>query len=53
MLLEGVSSKKDMYYGYTKTNKLVNFTGTGKKVGDIVSVEITEAKTWSLDGKLK
>lgn len=53
VLLEGVSSKKDMYYGYTKTNKLVNFTGTGKKVGDIVSVEITEAKTWSLDGKLK
>ena len=53
VLLEGTSEKKDMYYGYTDTNKLVNFTGENKKIGEIVDVEITEAKTWSLDGKLK
>ncbi len=53
VLLEGMSEKKDMYFGYTETNKLVNFTGKNKKIGDIVDVEITEAKTWSLDGKIK
>ena len=30
VLLEGISEKKDMYYGYTDTNKLVNFTGSDK-----------------------
>ena len=53
VLLEGISEKKDMYFGYTDTNKLVNFTGSGKQIGDIVDVEIVDAKTWSLDGKLK
>lgn len=53
VLLEGTSEKKDMYYGYTDTNKLVNFTGSNKKIGEIVDVEILDAKTWSLDGKLK
>ena len=53
VLLEGTSEKKDMYYGYTDTNKLVNFTGENKKVGDLVDVEITAAKTWSLDGRIK
>ena len=42
-----------MYYGYTDTNKLVNFTGSGRKIGDIVDVQIEDAKTWSLDGKLR
>ncbi len=53
VLTEGVSDKKNMYYGYTDTNKLVNFTGDNVKVGDIVDVVITDSKTWSLDGKLK
>ncbi len=53
VLVEGLSEKKkDNYYGYTRTKKLVNFTGENIKAGDIVKVEITEAKTWSLDGKL-
>ena len=53
VLVEGKSLKKDdCYYGYTKTNKLVNFTGCDINEGDIVLVKITEAKTWSLDGKL-
>ena len=53
VLLEGISEKKDMYYGYTDTNKLVNFTGSDKEIGEIVDVEIVDAKTWSLDGKIK
>lgn len=54
VLVEGKSSKKEnTYYGYTETNKLVNFTGENIKEGNIVDVQITEAKTWSLDGKLK
>ena len=53
VLLEGTSEKKDMYYGYTDTNKLVNFTGSNKQIGEIVDVEIIDAKTWSLDGKIK
>ena len=53
VLLEGTSEKKDMYYGYTDTNKLVNFTGSNKTIGEIVDVEIVDAKTWSLDGKIK
>ena len=53
VLLEGTSEKKNMYYGYTDTNKLVNFTGSNKNIGDIVDVEILEAKTWSLDGRIK
>ncbi len=53
VLTEGKSAKKkDYYYGYTKTNKLVNFTANDIKEGDLVDVIITDAKTWSLDGKL-
>ncbi len=53
VLVEGKSDKKkDMYFGYSDTNKLINFTSEYEvSVGDIVSVEITSAKTWSLDGK--
>ena len=53
VLTEGVSLKKDMYYGYSDTNKLINFTGKNIKVGDLVKVEIDTAKTWSLDGHAK
>ena len=53
VLTEGISEKKNMYYGYTETNKLVNFTGKDIKQGDIAIVEIDEAKTWSLDGHAK
>lgn len=53
VLTEGISEKKDMYYGYTETNKLVNFTGKDISAGDIIKVEIDEAKTWSLDGHAK
>ena len=54
VMVEGVSEKKDMYYGYSDTNKLINFTSSLElKPGDIVDVEIESAKTWSLDGKVR
>ena len=52
VLVEGVSAKKNMYYGYSETNKLINFESKQKlKEGEIVDVLITSAKTWSLDGE--
>ena len=52
VLVEGVSEKKDMYFGYSETNKLINFSCDRElSCGEIVDVEITSAKTWSLDGK--
>ena len=54
VLVEGVSDKKNMYYGYSETNKLINFESAKDiKCGDIVDVVITSAKTWSLDGRVK
>ncbi len=52
VLVEGISDKKNNYFGYTNTNKLINFTGKNIKIGSIVKVKVTEAKTWSLDGKI-
>lgn len=44
---------KDGYlYGYTMQNKLVNFKGDENLIGQIIDIEILEAKTWSLDGKI-
>ena len=52
VMVEGISDKKNMYYGYSETNKLINFTSDKELVcGDIVLVKIEDAKTWSLDGK--
>ena len=53
VLVEGVSQKKGMYYGYSDTNKLINFTcNNNLKEGDFANVKITSAKTWSLDGEV-
>ena len=53
VLVEGISDKKNMYYGYSETNKLINFTCKRKLMpGDIVDVKIISAKTWSLDGEV-
>ncbi len=52
VMVEGVSSKKNQYYGYSETNQLINFTSKNKlQAGDIVPVKIKDAKTWSLDGE--
>ena len=53
VLVDGKSEKEGMLCGYTDTNKLINFTGDEKCIGKIVKVEVTDAKTWSLDGKQK
>ena len=52
VLVEGISDKKNELYGYTDTNKLINFKGEDALIGKIVDVVVTEAKTWSLDGEL-
>lgn len=52
VLVNDKGSKDGFLYGYTMQNKLVNFKGDDRLIGSIVNVEITEAKTWSLDGKL-
>ena len=52
VLVDGLSKKNnEVYSGYTDTQKLVNFTGDNLQVGDLVEVEITGAKSWTLDGK--
>ena len=53
VLVEGKNTNgKDGLYGYTDTNKLINFNGCEALTGKIVSVKVLEAKTWSLDGEL-
>ena len=53
VLVDGPSEKEGLLCGYTNTNKLINFTGDLSMIGQIVKVEVTDAKTWSLDGKAK
>ena len=52
VLVEGESTKDGMIYGYTETNKLINFVGDKELTGKIVNVKITSAKSFSLDGEL-
>lgn len=53
VLIEGYSEKQgDILMGYTDTMKLVNVVGDGSYIGQIVDVEITDVKTWSMDGKI-
>lgn len=53
VLVEGLSDKNGMFFGYTDTNKLINFSSNKEiQIGDIVDVKVTSAKTWSLDGEL-
>ena len=52
VLTEGVSTKEGMMWGYTETNKMVNFKGNEELIGKIVKVKILDAKSFSLDGEL-
>lgn len=53
VLVEGVSKKDEsVLSGYTQTQKLVNFKGGPELIGKIVTLEITDAKTWYLIGKI-
>ena len=51
VLIEGTGEKGNLM-GYTDTMKLVNVDGDSSFIGKIVDVEITDVKTWSLDGKI-
>ena len=52
VLLEAPSEKEGKLMGYTDTMKLVNVEAGLEYLGKIVNVEITDVKTWSLDGRL-
>ncbi len=56
VLVEGVSKEEPAceaaLTGRTRTNKIVNFFGKKELVGNLVPVQITEPKTWSLYGEL-
>lgn len=52
VLIEGISEKdSNKVFGYTDTMKLVNVVNAQDKIGQIIDVEITDAKSFSLDGK--
>ena len=52
VLCEGRSKKNAaVYSGYSEENKLVNFTGQEGLGNQIVEVEITEVRSFSLNGK--
>lgn len=54
VLVDGESkTDKNMLSARTDTGKIVNFPGDKSLTGKYVNVQITEAKTWSLNGKLK
>lgn len=54
VLAEGVSKKNDrMLTGRTEGFKLVDFAGEKSCIGQIVDVEITQGRTFSLAGRVK
>lgn len=53
VLVEGVNEQKSGLFGYTENNKLINIDYKDNLIGEIVNVEVTDAKTWSLDGRIK
>ena len=53
VLIEGISEKDpNKMFGYTDTMKLVNVVGAQEKIGKIVKVTITDAKSFSLNGEI-
>ena len=53
ILVEGLSKNSStMLTGRTKTNKIVNFRGDTRLIGSVVTVNISNAGTWSLEGTL-
>ena len=52
VLVDGQSKNNPEYMtGYSEHRKVVNFKPIKANVGDIVSVKITEAKTWFMNGE--
>lgn len=53
IFVEGPSKKNDkVMSGRTSSNKVVLFEGTKELEGQFVDVEIYDAKTWTLYGKI-
>ena len=53
VLVEGVSKNNpNALQGRTPENKIVNFSGDVNLIGKIIKLEITDAKTWSLNGEI-
>lgn len=51
VLVDGTSKNdEEKMSGRTRTNKLINFIGDKKAIGEIVQVKITSPRTWSLNG---
>ena len=54
VLIEDVSEKdNNKVFGYTDTMKLVNIENGKDRIGEIVDVKITDAKSFSLDGVIE
>lgn len=54
VLIQGTSEKdSNKVYGYTETMKLVNVVASKDMIGKIIPVLITDAKSFSLDGKME
>ena len=54
VLVIGLSDKDtSKVCGYTENMKLVNIEASHDSIGQIIDVEITEAKSFSLNGKIK
>jgi len=52
VLVERLAPREKKLVGRTRGNKTVFFSGDGKDIGELVPVEIEEAFTWSLFGRL-
>ena len=53
VLVEGPSKNNpELQTGRTRTNKLVHFTAPDQPPGSLVDIEISEARTWNLLGKI-
>lgn len=54
VLITGISEKdKTKVCGYTENMKLVNVEASEDNIGKIINVEILDAKSFSLDGKIR
>jgi tRNA-2-methylthio-N6-dimethylallyladenosine synthase len=53
VLVERLAPREKKLVGKTRGNKTVFFSGDGKDIGELVPVEIEEAFTWSLFGRLQ
>ena len=52
VLVDGPSkTNPELMNGYSEHNKVVNFKPINARVGEIVKVRITEAKTWFMNGE--